>query len=130
MKSRGFTLWETAVAIVMLTVMTAICLQFFAAQHEQQRELFGQLAATHEAANLLDRIDALEWKDLTPDSAARLQLSAEAQGVLFEPRVETRVDEPSGTPPARRVAVAVRWRPQRGGPERTVQLVAWRYKNP
>jgi len=130
MSRRGFTLWETLVALFMLAAMTAVCLQFYSAQCDQQRDLFRQLTARQEAANLLERMWALEWKDLTPENAAKLQLSAEARQVLPEARVETRVDGPSGTPPARRVAVAVRWRPQRDGPERIVPLVAWRYKEP
>ena len=130
MKRRGFTLWETCVALLVLAALTTLCLQFFAAASDQRRQVFAHLTATQEAANLLERAEALEWNDLTTASAAKLQLSAQARQTLPDPRVEMLVDEPSGTPPAKRVAVAVRWRPQPGEPEREVRLVAWRYKNP
>jgi type II secretory pathway component PulJ len=130
MKRRGFTLWETCVALLMLTALTTLCLQFFAAAGDQRRQVFTQLTATQEAANLLERVGALDWNDLTTPSAAKLPLSAQARQTLPDPRAELLVDEPSGTPPARRVVVAVRWRHQPGEPEREVRLVAWRYKNP
>ena len=51
------------------------------------------------------------------------------QKVLPEGR-QLLVDAPAGTPPAKRVAVAVHWRPQPGEPELEVRLTAWRYKEP
>ena len=130
MKRRGFTLLEASVALLALAALTTICLQFFAAASDQRRQVFAQLTATQEAANLLERVAALQWSELTTASAAKLQLSAQARQTLPEGRVEVLVDEPSGTPPAKRVAASVRWRPQPGEPEREVRLVAWRYKNP
>ena len=130
MKRPGFTLMETCVALLLLSVLTTLCLQFFAAASDQRRQVYAQLAATQEAANLLERAEAMNWDELTTTSAAKLQLSAQARQTLPEGRVEMLVDGPSGTPLARRVAACVRWRPQPGEPEREVRLVAWRYKNP
>ncbi len=130
MKRRGFTLLEVSVALLALAALATLCLQFFAAASDQRRQVFAHLAATQEAANLLERVEALEWNDLTPQNAAKLQISAQARQVLPEGRAEMLVDDPSGTPPARRVAVVVHWRPQLGEPEREVRLVAWRYKSP
>ena len=130
MKRRGFTLLEVSVALLVLAVLTTICLQFFAAANDQRRQVFAHLTATQEAANLLERAEAVGWDELTFRNAARLKLSDQARQTLPDPRVEMLVDESSGTPPARRVVVAVHWRPQPGEPEREVRLVAWRYKNP
>ncbi len=127
---RGFTLWETCVTLLVLSALTTLCLQFFAAASDQRRQVYAQLTATQEAANLLERVEALEWNELTTASAAKLQLSAQARQALPDARVVMLVDEPSGTPPARRVAASVRWRPQLDEPEREVRLVAWRYKKP
>jgi type II secretory pathway pseudopilin PulG len=130
MKRNGFTIFEAIVSLVVLAALTTLCLQFFAAAGDQRRQVFAQLAATQEAANLLERAQALEWNDLTTENAAKFQLSDQARQTLPEGRVEMLVDGPSGTPPARRVAVAVRWRPLPGEPERQVRFVAWRYKEP
>ena len=77
---------------------------------------------------MLEQVEALRWNELTTASAARLQLSAQARRTLPEGRAEVLIDEPSGNPIARRVAVAVFWRPNAGEPEREVRLVVWRYK--
>ncbi len=130
MKRRGFTLWETLAALLVLSALTVLCLQFFAAAGDQRRQVFTQLTATQEAANLLERTEALGWNELTTANADKLQLSAQAQRILPEGRVKMLVDEPSGTPPSKRVAASVRWRPLPGEPEREVRFVAWRYKNP
>ena len=106
MKRHGFTLLETSVALMMLAALTTLCLQFFAAANDQRRQVFAHLAATQEAANLLERVEALGWNELTTADAAKLQLSAQARQALPEGRVEMLVDEPSGTPPAKRVAVS------------------------
>ncbi|MGO9114173.1 MAG: hypothetical protein ACLP9L_33585 [Thermoguttaceae bacterium] len=116
--------------LLVLSALTTLCLQFFAAASDQRRQVYAQLTATQEAANLLERVEALEWNELTTASAAKLQLSAQARQALPDARVVMLVDEPSGTPPARRVAASVRWRPQLDEPEREVRLVAWRYKKP
>ena len=40
MKPSGFTLWEVVVAMLLLTALTTLCLQFFTAAHDQRRQLF------------------------------------------------------------------------------------------
>ena len=117
-------------ALLVLGVLTTLCLQFFAAVSDQRRQVFAQLTATQEAANLLERVEALGWNELTTASAAKLQLSAQARQTLPEGRARCSSTSLTGTPPAKRVAASVRWRPQPGEPEREVRLVAWRYKNP
>ena len=129
-RRRGFTLWDSLVALLVLAALTSLCLQFFAAAADQRQQVFTQLTATQEVASLLERVEALGWDELTTAGTAKIQLSPQARQTLPAGRVEMLVDEPAGSPPARRVAVAVRWRPQPGEPEREVRLVAWRYKTP
>ena len=71
MKRSGFTLWEVVVAIVMLTALTTLCLQFFAAARDQRRQLFAHLTANQEAANLLERAEAVQWNELTTAGRGR-----------------------------------------------------------
>ena len=127
---KAYVLWETLAALLVLSVLTTLCLQFFAAADDQRRAVFSHLAAVQEAANLLERSEALPWNDLTPQETARLRLSAEARRILPEGRIAVLVNAPSGTPLAKRVAASVYWRPQPNGPEREARLVAWRYKTP
>ena len=118
-------------ALLVLSALTTLCLQFFAAASDQRRQVFAHLTATQEAANMLERAEALGWNELT--TAERGQIPAFRPGPADLARGDaTRCSStslparrrPSGWPPA------VRWRPQPGEPEREVRLVAWRYKKP
>jgi type II secretory pathway pseudopilin PulG len=129
-RRRGFTLLEAAVSILMLSVLTAVSLRFFAAATDQRREVFQELTATQEAANLLEQIEGLEWNDLTTEAAAKFQLSAQAIRNLPDAQARVSIGDTSGVPPARKLTVSVHWRSQVGEPLREVRLVAWRYKRP
>ena len=128
MKHRGFTLIEVFMALILLGALTALCLEFFAGVTGQQKEQNAELAATQEAANVMERLAAVAWDDLPKQTGEKLPLSPQARKMLPEPRIEVKVDEATGSPPARRIAVAVCWRPLPGGPERKARVVAWRYK--
>jgi hypothetical protein len=127
---RGSLLLETSAALLLLAALTTVCLQFLWAVSDQRRQLYTQLTATQEAANLLERTAALSWDELAGDAPAKLVLSAQARQALPEGRCEIHVEGPSGDPPSKRIVVTACWRPQPGGDERKVKLVAWRYKNP
>jgi hypothetical protein len=129
MTRKGSMLVEVSAAMMMLAVLTTVCLEFFSAVSEQRRQLFTQLTATQEAANLLERTEAWGWEELSSEAAAKLQLSDQARKTLPEGRFEMLVEGPSGDPPAKRVLVSVCWRPLPGGPERKVKLATWRHKN-
>jgi hypothetical protein len=120
---------EASAAMLMLAVLTTVCLQFMWAVSDQRRQLFAHLTASQEAANLMERLSALKWDELTGDAAGKLQLSAEARKSLPEAHCELLVEGPSGDPPAKRIVVNVYWPSQPGGPEHRVRLTAWRYKS-
>jgi prepilin-type N-terminal cleavage/methylation domain-containing protein len=128
MKRCGFTLFEVTVAIMLLGTLTALCLEFFAGVNSQQKDQYAELAATQESANLMERLAAVAWDDLSKQSGGKFELSPQVRKLLPEGRVEVKVDDAKGTPAARRIVVAVCWRPLPGGPERKARVVAWRYK--
>ena len=130
MKRRGFTILEVTVAIVLLSALTALCLEFFAGVTGQQKEQNAELAATQEAANVMERLAAVAWDDLSKQPGGKFELSPQARKMLPEGRVEVNVSGTRSVPDtlARRVAVAVYWRPLPGGPERKARVFAWRYK--
>ena len=130
MKRRAFTIWEMMLACMVLATLTTICMAFFGAAKVQRRQIFEQFTANQEAESLMERAQALTWDGMTKQAAAGLHLSPQAQKTLPEGRVEVNIEDVSGAPPARRVAVIVHWRPLSGEPEREARLVAWRYKGP
>src|SRR5208282_3079037 len=87
-KRRGFTLLEVSVSMLMLAALTTICLHFFAAASDQRQQVFAHLAATQEAANLLERVEALGWNELATARPAKVQISLPAQHALPEGRAE------------------------------------------
>ncbi len=121
---------EIFVAVLALGTLTTLCLEFFAALNGQRKEQYAELAATQEAANLMERLAGVAWDDLPKQKSEKFALSPQARKALPEPRVDLRVSEALGTPPARQIGVTVFWRPQPGEPERKAHLVAWRYKQP
>lgn len=130
MKRAAFTMIEIMVAVLLLGTLTAVCLRFFAGVNGQRREQFAQLAATQEAANVMERLAAAAWDDLPKRSGQRFALSPQARKSLPEGRVEVEVLDVTGPPPARRVIATVLWRPLPGEPERKARVAAWRYKEP
>ena len=130
MKRRGFTLFEVFVALMLLGTLTALCLEFFAGVTGQQKDQNAALAATQEAANVMERLAAVPWDDLLEQKNMKFKLSSQAQKMLPEGRVDVGVEDSSESPPARRITVAVYWRPLPGQGERNSRVVAWRYKQP
>jgi prepilin-type N-terminal cleavage/methylation domain-containing protein len=130
MKRRAFTIVEILVALLLLGTLTAVCLQFFAGVIAQRREQSAELSAAEEAANIMERLAAVAWDDLPKQSGEQFSLSAQLKKVLPEGRVEVKVNDVTGPPPARRIAATVFWRPQPGEPERKARVVAWRCKQP
>ena len=130
MKRGAFTMVEILVAILLLGTLTAVCLKFFSGVNGQRKEQFAQLVAAQEAANVMERLAAVAWDDLPKQSGGQFPLSAQTRKSLPEGRVEIKVSDMSGPPPARRVIATVSWRPLPNEPEREARLVAWRYKQP
>jgi prepilin-type N-terminal cleavage/methylation domain-containing protein len=141
MKHRGFTLLEIFIAVIVLGTLATLSLKFFAAVNGQRKDQWSQLAATQEAANVMERLSAVAWEELPKQSGEKFPLSPQARKVLPEPRVEVHVSGTLRVPLAdgtrsvpdtlaRRIQVTVRWRPQPGEPERKAHLVTWRYKQP
>lgn len=126
---RGVTLLELAVAGILLGTLLTVCLQMVGATAARRRAVEDRQTAMLEAGNVMERLAARPWDELTPEAVAEIELSSEARESLLEGRLEVDVtrggpDEPD----AKRVAVLVRWNDRSGKPQRPVRLVAWRYR--
>jgi len=140
---RGMTLLEALVAGVLLAAMMTICLQLFAAVAAERRAMENRQTAAQDAANLMERLIARPWNELTPsarrgkaeggrgNSAFRLQPSAfglpPSCRSLPGGSVEIELITAAGQPEAKRITVSVHWQ-DRSGPAAPVRLVAWRYR--
>jgi len=127
MTRRGVTLLEVAVAGAVLAAMTVICLQMLTASAGGRRALGQRQTALREATNVMERLAARPFGDLTPRQVAGLKLSEAALKQLPGGTLEIDVLRPDGDPEAKRVTVRVKWPDASGEPAASVQLVGWRY---
>lgn len=119
---------ELAAAGVLLAVILAVCAQFFRATATQRRGLEARQIAMQEVANLMERLCARPWEEVTPEAAGLIELSEEAQRAIPDSKVEIDVLQPDDEPSAKRITVVLCWQPQPNQPPRSVRLVAWKYR--
>jgi hypothetical protein len=122
----GSLLIELIVAGALLGAVTATViptLGWIVRQRQFSRE---RQAAIIETGNLMERLTALEWDELTPGRAGQFQLSEPLQNQLSEPRLTVTVETEEYA--AKRVLIQLSWQigPGRAGPP--VRLAAWVYR--
>ncbi len=128
MKRRGIYLLEMSVAGVLLLAMMALCVRYFAVTAAERRVLDQRQAALGEAANVMERISAMPWSDLTAEGLAKTSLSPEAKIALPDGELKIDIADEDAKPEARRITVTIRWQDDEGQWVQPVRLAAWRYK--
>jgi prepilin-type N-terminal cleavage/methylation domain-containing protein len=130
MKRRGFTLWELLAASILLGALATFSLQFLAAGASQRRASHARQTALQEASNVMERLFALRWDDLTPEAARQTKDKPHLSDTLPGGEIEIKIDSPTGTPPAKRITVVVSWNTGGQRAAEPIRLVAWRYHAP
>ena len=125
---RGFSLLEVGAAGILLVVMLAVCAQFFRATATQHREVQHRRTALRAADNVMERLCARPWQELTPESLAALQLDERIEQALPGSQLDVDVAPSEDDPNAKRITVVVRWPAVSDQPDRVVGLVAWKYR--
>lgn len=87
----------------------------------QQRQ-----AALLEVGNLMERLTALDWNDLTPERAAQFKLSEPMEKQLSSPLLTIAVDTEEDA--AKHVLVQLGWEIGPGRAAPPVRLAAWVYR--
>jgi hypothetical protein len=96
----------------------------------RERQLTRQRqAAQLEVGNLMERLTALEWNELTPERTAQTGLSPALREQLPDAELTVAVSD-DATLNARRVFVELRWEIVPGRPAPPVRLVSWVYEQP
>lgn len=126
-RRRGMSLLEISTAGILLATMLVVCVQFFRATAAQRRGLQARRLAIQEAANVMERLSARPWQELTPEGVGEVQLSAESQQMLTQSKLEIEVTEPDELG-GKRITVVLRWLGRSERSDRSVRLVAWRYR--
>lgn len=121
---RAFTLLELIVTCLLLGVLFTAMVPLLATTARQRQASDRRLAATNHASNVLERWTALDYAELTVGSTTNHPLPDEVARLLPGGVTEVSVADETAGPPARRIAVTVRWQ-DRHGPARPVRLTGW-----
>jgi hypothetical protein len=127
MKRRGIYLLEMAVAGVLLLALTMLCVRYFAVTATQRRVLDQRHAALAEAANIMERISARPWSDLTAEGLAKISFLPEIKLALPDGELKIELADEDAKPEAKRITVTIGWQDDAGQRVQPVRLVAWRY---
>ena len=126
-QQRGAILVEVGVALVVLSVAMILVAQLLAALGTQHRRAEQNALARQEAANLMERLFATPWAELSPQAAAQLTLSEQCGLRLPDARLTARVVSSDGPPDGKQLTIEIAWTVRQGEHPRGVRLTAWRY---
>ena len=125
----GFTLLEVSVAGALLFVLMVVAVQMLGWVASERRAAVRRQWAVQEAANVMERLTAQPFERLSADQAAAIELSAATRQVLPDAQLEVNVVDEPEQPIAKRLLVAVEWRPRPDQPVARVAITSWMYRH-
>jgi hypothetical protein len=127
-RHRGFGLVEMAATGVMVMAAMAITVQLLGWAAAGRRDVARRERAILEASNLLERLAARPWEQLTADAVRGVTLSDATKEALPGAALTIDVADIAAAPAARRITVAITWRDRAGKAEAPARLVGWAYR--
>jgi len=121
---RGSVAHEVTMAVVLaVSVMLGVA-QISAFVSQQRRILQHQTIAQRAAGNIMEQLIVRPWNELTPETAAALQLSQQTKSRLPGARLQVRIDDDESDGKRVTVEIDVSFGEHRAAPTR---IVAWKY---
>jgi Tfp pilus assembly protein PilV len=127
-RRRAFTMVEVAITSLLLVIAMTVTLQVLGWVASERRAVDRRQYAIHEAANLMERLAARPWDQLTTGAVKDLALSELARQTLPGAELSVAAEETGEPIGAKRLSVRLRWRNRAGGWEAPVRLSAWTYR--
>lgn len=127
---RGMVMLEVIVGCGLLAVFLAVCVQLLSVTALERRDIERRAIALQEAANIIERVSAMPFEEITPERLADVQLSPEVRQILPAGVAQLFVEEEAGEVPSKRVRVEINWTGTAGRPEAPARLVYWAYPRP
>jgi prepilin-type N-terminal cleavage/methylation domain-containing protein len=127
-RQRGVGFIELLVAVTILTVLLAILAHMLGVLAHQRRGAARQLLAVEEVANIMERLAAMDYRELRPDQPPKLTLSAAARRSLPQAKLTIEVTREDTALPGKRIRVELTWENRAGQAVRPVGLTSWRYE--
>jgi hypothetical protein len=126
-KRRGSLLAEVAMATVILMIAMSLTVKVLGWVALERRSAERRQRAVLEVANVMERITAYPFEEVTPDLTSRITLSTTAGQSLPESdlSVEVTNSEPGAGRSSKRIAIRLRWKGRSGEWEAPVRLTSW-----
>jgi hypothetical protein len=125
---RGVILVEVVVGCALAALLLALCVQMLSLTAFERRDVEQRSIALEQAANLIERVAAMPYDQITPEKLAELKLPPEVEPILPGGAAKWFVTDETGDLPAKRVRVEIAWRG--GRPQRPAKLTTWVYPQP
>ncbi len=124
---RGSLLPEMAIATILLGAAMTMTVQVLGHAGRVRRDADHRQRATLEVGNLMERLAAIPFDELTDARARGLKLSESTARLLPDSELSVSVTEekPAADRRSKRLAVKLRWRGRSGEWEAPVHLVTW-----
>lgn len=110
----GVTLLETVVTLTLVVVLLSLIAPVTRWSNAQRRASDRRELAIQTAANVLERLSARDWNEITPAAADAVALPADAAAQLPEATLTIAVTPAETDPPAKRITVAIGWNNRAG----------------
>lgn len=123
----GFSLIELAVTGALIAVALTVTVQVVGWVALERKAVERRERALLEANNLMERIVARPYDDLTTERLGALQVSEATARFLRKPTLEVQVSPAEGAPTRKKIRLEIRWPDRSGRLEAPVRLVAWSY---
>ena len=124
----GFGLIEMAVTGTLIAVAMTATVQVVGWIALERKAVERRERGLLEAGNLLERIVALPWEELTPESASKFRISPTTDGFLRGPTLGVKFTPSEDAPVRKKVVIEVRWLDRSGRAEAPVRLASWVYR--
>ena len=125
---RGFTLLEVVIAGTLLGAVLIVSARMIWSVARQREAILDRQTALCEAGNVMERLFARPWGDLSDDAVKGVRLSDDFQRALPGGELTIQLIGLTEDPPAKRILVKVSWSHDPDRPQRSVQLVALKYQ--
>jgi len=124
---RGSLLAEVAMATVIVMIAMSLTVKVLGWVALERRSAERRQRAELEVANLMERITAHPFEEVTSDVARRMTLSTTAGQSLPDSdlAVEVTSSEPGAGRAAKRIGIRLRWKGRSGEWEAPVRLMSW-----
>jgi uncharacterized membrane protein len=126
-RRRGSLLAEVAMATVILMIAMSLTVKVLGWVALERRAAEQRQRAVLEVANVMERITAYPFDEVTPDLTRRITLSTTAAQSLRDSdlAVELTSSEPAADRSAKRIAIRLRWKGRSGEWLAPVRLTSW-----